>query len=203
MDGTPGKHLTTSTIVNERFKSSISRIVIDIGIFVALPPNKFFQRTVAKFTPFACATPAPFEPAAELNMTMKLTRFSILIILIYVSFVSSIGADTLEYCSFMEDLERILTTDPEESAMANEFTKPGHFLSVGNGYAPARPGFSGNDEVRCVMEKHGFDMVWAGADVMACEGQHELGKKVEEYATQYNRKIKASLIVEGLYECSM
>src|SRR5690554_2363820 len=93
-------------------------------------------------------------------------------------------AITQDHCAYINELERILKTDPELSAEKSALAQPGKFLSVGNGYAPARPGFESTEEMVCVMKSHGFDMIWAGGDVLGCENQREFGQKIEAYAAK-------------------
>ncbi|MES9972261.1 MAG: hypothetical protein ABW092_19685 [Candidatus Thiodiazotropha sp.] len=115
----------------------------------------------------------------------------------------SYAVEAQDPCAFISELEKILKTDPVKSAEEHLYTAEGHFLSVGNGFTSARPGFENSEEMVCVMNKHGFNMIWAGGDVIACENQKELGKAVEYYAKQYNQKVKAMLSAQGSYQCTL
>ena len=126
-----------------------------------------------------------------------LKKLAILIVLLPCSLMAK------NHCAFIDELEKILKTDPVASANQSIYTSKGKFLSVGNGYSPARPGFKTNEEMICAMQYHGFNMVWAGGDVMGCKNQSSLAQAVEIYARTYNQQVKATLIEQGSYQCAL
>jgi len=111
--------------------------------------------------------------------------------------------DRSQDCSYLDEVEKVLATDPIVAAKSAQFTSLGEFMAVGTGIAAPTPGLPSGEEWKCISETHGFTMIWAGGDVMYCEEQSALGAELEHYAAAYNSALRDLLIAKGEYHCAM
>jgi hypothetical protein len=108
-----------------------------------------------------------------------------------------------EQCDFLINVKSILMTNPViEAKLAIEYNDL-KFVGVGDGRAPSRPGFTSGNEETCVMLKHEFNYIDAGFDHIRCKSQREFSKKLNEYASEYNKLIKNAHIEQGSYQCAI
>jgi len=127
-------------------------------------------------------------------------------VIIYLSLlvvVTLVGANPKKYdCSFISKAEKEISYKPILRAKENYKNNNIKFLVAGVGYASTINGIS-IKEFTCVNEKYASKVIWGGGDVMACNGQYELGKKIQKYVKKYNVTLRGLLLKEGKYKCSI
>lgn len=134
-------------------------------------------------------------------------RANILFIFISVVFMIDFGPAVLasekDECTFMVEANRQIQLDPNDLAQANFENNKIFFYSVGTGFAGIVPCFENPEEFSCVNKFYKIDLIWVGGDVISCEGQSELEKKVTAWAKKYNCRLKSLLIERNQYKCGM
>ena len=120
-----------------------------------------------------------------------------------MAFGSTVFASDQVDCNFMDEAMHQIELDPENLAQSNFESNKVLFYSVGAGFAGIVPCFENNEEFDCANNSHKIEMIWVGGDVISCEGQSELGKKVIDWAKKYNCRMKSLLIKQHQYKCGM
>jgi hypothetical protein len=126
-----------------------------------------------------------------------------IIVISFAAFSSAAFASDQDRCAFMEKAMHQIKLAPDILAKSNFENDEILFYSVGVGIAGIIPCFENNKEFDCANNFYKIEMIWVGGDVISCEGQSELGKKVSDWAAKYNCRMKSLLIENNQYKCGM
>jgi hypothetical protein len=126
-----------------------------------------------------------------------------IIVISFTAFSSAAFASDQDRCAFMEKAMHQIKIDPDILAKSNFENDEILFYSVGAGIAGVIPCFENNKEFDCANNFYKIEMIWVGGDVISCEGQSELGKKVSDWAAKYNCRMKSLLKENNQYKCGM
>ena len=115
----------------------------------------------------------------------------------------SVNAGDEKYdCSFIVQALKEINNDPKLRANVNFNKNDIYFLLAGVGIGSSLNGID-KEEFTCVYNKYETKVIWGGGDFIACEGQHELGKKIMKYVGEYNISLRRLLVKSGEYKCGI